>query len=100
MNYIPLHARESFNSDELEVPKIKRISFKPKEQKLQKKRHSNSALELEREMKYCDQNFRKILEADTSNRSCSDSAISGSESCVYFGTTDAKSDLTGYHHFC
>ncbi|CAL9133036.1 unnamed protein product [Musa acuminata var. zebrina] len=95
MNYIPLHARESFNSDELEVPKIKRISFKPKEQKLQKKRHSNSALELEREMKYCDQNFRKILEADTSNRSCSDSAISGSESCVYFGTTDAKCDLTG-----
>ncbi|URD81360.1 GATA transcription factor 26 [Musa troglodytarum] len=95
MNYIPLHARESFNSDELQVPKIESISFKPKEQKLQKKRHSNSALELECEMQYCDQNFCKILEGDASNRSCSDSAISGSESCVDFGTTDAKSDLTG-----
>ncbi|RRT54350.1 hypothetical protein B296_00049227, partial [Ensete ventricosum] len=93
-NYIPLHARESFNPDELEVSKIKSVSFKPKEQKLQKKMHSNSALELECKMQYCDQNFHKILEGDTSNRSSSDSAISGSESCVYFGTTDAKSDLT------
>ncbi|XP_065006401.1 GATA transcription factor 26-like isoform X2 [Musa acuminata AAA Group] len=93
-NYVPLHAREAFDSDELKVPKIKNISFKPKEHKWQKKKQSNNILESECEIQYCDQNFHKIAEGDTSNRSSSGSAISGSDSCVQFGTTDA-SDVTG-----
>ncbi|URE04277.1 GATA transcription factor 26 [Musa troglodytarum] len=93
-NYVPLHAREAFDSDELKVPKVKNISFKPKEHKLQKKKQSNNILESECEIQYCDQNFHKIAEGDTSNRSSSGSAISGSDSCVQFGTTDA-SDVTG-----
>ncbi|XP_064996412.1 GATA transcription factor 27-like isoform X2 [Musa acuminata AAA Group] len=93
-NYVPLHAREFFNSDELKVSKIKSISSKSKEQKLQKNKQSKSTLENECEIQYYDQNFLKIVEGDVSNRSSSESAISGSESCVHFGTTDA-SDITG-----
>nr|XP_018678135.1 PREDICTED: GATA transcription factor 27-like isoform X2 [Musa acuminata subsp. malaccensis] len=93
-NYVPLHAREFFNSDELKVSKIKSISSKSKEQKLQKNKQSKSTLENECEIQYYDQNFLKIIEGDVSNRSSSESAISGSESCVHFGTTDA-SDITG-----
>ncbi|URD87653.1 GATA transcription factor 26 [Musa troglodytarum] len=93
-NYVPLHSRDSFNSDELKVSKIKSISSKSKEQKLQKNKQSKSTLENECEIQYYDQNFLKIVEGDVSNRSSSDSAISGSESCVHFGTTDA-SDITG-----
>ena len=33
-----------------------------------------------------DQEFQKVLEEDTSNRSSSGSAISYSESCSYFGS--------------
>ncbi|CAL9081290.1 unnamed protein product [Musa textilis] len=93
-NYVPLHSRDSFNSDELKVSKIKSISSKSKEQKLQKNKQSKSTLENECEIQYYDQNFLKIVEGDVSNRSSSESAISGSESCVHFGTTDA-SDITG-----
>ncbi|WOL10492.1 GATA transcription factor 26-like isoform X2 [Canna indica] len=93
-NYVPMHARESLNSDESNVSKIKSMTFKFKEQKLQKKRPSNCTLESECEMKYCDQNFHKVVEGDTSNQSSSESAISGSESFVHFGTT-AASDVTG-----
>ncbi|KAJ8464591.1 hypothetical protein OPV22_027143 [Ensete ventricosum] len=93
-NYIPLHARESFNSDELKVSKIKSIFSKSKEQKLHKNKQSKGTLENECEIQYYDQNFFKIVEGDVSNRSSSESAISGSESCVHFGTTDA-SDITG-----
>ncbi|XP_072983889.1 GATA transcription factor 27-like [Typha latifolia] len=93
-NYTPIHAREAIDSEEINVTKVKSISFKPKEQKLPKKKQNNAILENEREMPFCDQNFRKIVEGDTSNRSSSGSAISYSESCGHFGTADA-SDLTG-----
>ncbi|XP_073002293.1 GATA transcription factor 26 [Typha latifolia] len=94
-NYTPLHAREPIDSEELkEVTRVKSFSFKPKEQKLPKKKQTNSILVRQREMPYCDQNFRKIVEGDTSNRSSSCSAVSYSESCAHFGTTDA-SDMTG-----
>ncbi|XP_074592893.1 GATA transcription factor 26-like [Curcuma longa] len=92
-NYTPLHAREPFNSVELNVPKIK-ISFKPKEQKLQKRNHQNDMLESEFEMQYCDQNFCKVAKGDKSNQCSSESEISGSESCVHFDTIEA-SDITG-----
>ncbi|KAG6515734.1 hypothetical protein ZIOFF_026163 [Zingiber officinale] len=45
-------------------------------------------------MPHSDQYYHKIVEGDTSNRSSSGSAISGSDSCVHFGTTDA-SEITG-----
>ncbi|XP_064977160.1 GATA transcription factor 26-like isoform X1 [Musa acuminata AAA Group] len=93
-NYVPLHAREVFDSDELKVPKIKSVPIKPKNEKLQKIQQGNHKLESECEMQYCDQNFHKIVEGDISNRSSSGSAISGSDSCLHFGTNDA-SDLTG-----
>lgn len=92
-NYTPLHAREPFNSVELNVPKIK-ISFKPKEQKLQKRNHQNDMSESEFEMQYCDQNFCKVAKGDNSNQYSTESEISGSESCVHFDTIEA-SDITG-----
>ncbi|WOL09572.1 hypothetical protein Cni_G18325 [Canna indica] len=96
-NYIPLRAREPFDSEELRVPKIKCISFKPlkpKEHKSHKKKQSNYKTGSDWEMQFCDQNFRKIPETDTSNRSSSGSAMSGSDSCVNVGTNDI-SDVTG-----
>ncbi|XP_042390382.1 GATA transcription factor 26-like isoform X1 [Zingiber officinale] len=93
INYTPLHAREPFNSVELNVPKIK-ISFKPKEHKLQKRNHQNDMLESEFEMQYCDQNFCKVAKGYQSNQCSSESEISGSESCVHFDTIEA-SDITG-----
>lgn len=101
-NYTPLHARELIDSEEFKVTKVKSLSFKPKEKKLQKIKQSDADVENEHEMPYSDQNFRKILERDTrkilerdtSNRSSSGSATSYSESCAHFGTTEA-SDLTG-----
>ncbi|XP_010933571.1 GATA transcription factor 26 isoform X2 [Elaeis guineensis] len=93
-NYTPMHAREPIDSEELKVTKAKSISLKSKEQKLHKKKQSITTLGSEREIPYSDQNFRKIADGDTSNRSSSGSAISYSESCAHFGTTDA-SDMTG-----
>lgn len=93
-NYTPLHARELIDSEEYKVPKVKSISFKPKDKKPQKIKQSDYAVENEREMPYSDQNFRKIVEWDTSNRSSSGSATSYSESCAHFGTAEA-SEVTG-----
>ena len=93
-NYTPLHARELIESEEFKVSKVKSISFKPKEKKLQKIKQSCGGAENEREMPYSDQNFRKIIEGDTSNRSSSGSATSYSESCAHFGTPEA-SEVTG-----
>lgn len=49
-------------------------------------------------MRYSDQNFCKIVEGNTSNRSSTGSAISVSESCAHVGTIDAN-DMTGYDSF-
>ncbi|XP_074576760.1 GATA transcription factor 26-like [Curcuma longa] len=94
INYIPLHAREDFDADELKAPKIGSVTFKPKEQKLHNNKQSPCKLESECDMQFWDQNFCKFVEGDTSNRSSSGSAISGSESCLYFGNDDA-SKVTG-----
>ncbi|XP_074583079.1 GATA transcription factor 27-like [Curcuma longa] len=90
-NYVPLHAREAFNATEVKVPQKITVFFK--EKKLQKKNES-CILEGDHEMPHSDQYYHKIVEGDTSNRSSSGSAISGSDSCVHFGTTDA-SEITG-----
>nr|XP_018680989.1 PREDICTED: GATA transcription factor 27-like isoform X2 [Musa acuminata subsp. malaccensis] len=93
-NYTPLHAREAFDLENLRTFKVESISFKPKEQQLQKKRRSSNPLESLHEMRYSDQNFCKIVEGNTSNRSSTGSAISVSESCAHVGTIDAN-DMTG-----
>ncbi|KAJ6804481.1 GATA transcription factor 26-like [Iris pallida] len=92
-NYTPLHARDFIDSEEFKVSKVKSITFKPKEKKIIKIKQAGP-VEIERELPYSDQNFRKVLLVDTSNRSSSGSAISYSESCAQFGTIEA-SDLTG-----
>lgn len=91
-----MHARELIpDSEEFKAARVnKSVSFKPKEQKLPKKKLMNASSEIGHEMQCCDQNFKKIREEDPSNRSSSGSAISFSESCAHFGTADA-SDLTG-----
>ncbi|ONK55608.1 uncharacterized protein A4U43_UnF1060 [Asparagus officinalis] len=94
INYTPLHARELIEQEGLEVCKVKPIPVKPKEKKLQKIKQSSGALENKREIPYSDQNFRKMLERDTSNWSSSGSATSYSESCAHFATNEV-SDLTG-----
>ncbi|XP_077237415.1 GATA transcription factor 26-like [Tasmannia lanceolata] len=94
-NYTPLHSRaDLLDHENYKVPKVKSISIKSKDLKLQKRKRSNGNVELEGESLDCDQNFQKVLDEDTSNRSSSGSAISYSGSCAHFGTTDA-SDLTG-----
>ncbi|ONK56301.1 uncharacterized protein A4U43_C10F6370 [Asparagus officinalis] len=93
-NYTPLHAREPIDQEEFKMAKPKVIPFKPKEKRLQKIKQSCGSVEKRHEIPYSDQNFRKILEGDPSNRSSSGSATSYSESCAHFGTTEA-SDLTG-----
>ncbi|XP_042375951.1 GATA transcription factor 26-like [Zingiber officinale] len=92
-NYIPLHAREVIDSDGLNGSIKRSITFKLKEQKFPKTTQHKRKLPNECDMQYCDQNFCKF-EGDTSNRSSSGSAISGSDSCLYFATDDA-SNLTG-----
>ncbi|XP_042393915.1 GATA transcription factor 27-like [Zingiber officinale] len=91
-NYVPLHAREAFNVSEVKAPSKITVFFK--EKKLQKKKESNYILEGDREVQYPDQYCHKFAEGDTSNRSSSGSAISGSDSCVNFGINDA-SEITG-----
>ncbi|KAJ4952576.1 hypothetical protein NE237_029408 [Protea cynaroides] len=94
-NYTPLHARiETDDLEEYKVPKVKFISIKAKDSKFQKRKHVHDYMAVQRESLECDQNFQKFLEDDASNRSSSGSAISYSESCAQFGSTDA-SDLTG-----
>ncbi|XP_042405830.1 GATA transcription factor 26-like isoform X1 [Zingiber officinale] len=87
-NYIPLHAREAFDTAELKVPKV--IAFRSNEQKLHKNNQNKWKFESECEMQYYGQNFCKFIEGDTSNRSSSGSAVSGSNSCLHYGTDDAS----------
>ncbi|XP_074584682.1 GATA transcription factor 26-like [Curcuma longa] len=87
-NYIPLHAREAFDTAELKVPKV--ITFRSNEQKLHKNKQNKWKFESECEMQYYNQNFCKFIEGDTSNHSSSGSAVSGPDSCLYYGTDDAS----------
>ncbi|KAL6008337.1 hypothetical protein ACLOJK_033846 [Asimina triloba] len=96
-NYTPLHARaDLIDSRDYKVNKVKSITIKIKEPKLQKRKHFEDNAEIDGESVNSDQNFqkRKVFDEETSNRSSSGSAISYSESCGQFGSTDA-SDLTG-----
>ncbi|XP_058084800.1 GATA transcription factor 27-like [Magnolia sinica] len=94
-NYTPLHARgDIVDSRDYKITKVKSISIKIKEPKPHKRKHFDDNAEVEGEAPNSGQNFRRALEEDTSNRSSSGSAISYSESCGHFGSTDA-SDITG-----
>ncbi|XP_043725758.1 GATA transcription factor 26-like [Telopea speciosissima] len=94
-NYTPLHTRiETDDLEEYKVPRLKIISIKAKDLKLQKRKQTHDNVAVQGKAPECDQNFRKILDDDASNRSSSGSAISYSESCAQFGSTDA-SDFTG-----
>lgn len=95
-NYTPLHAREPIEWEEPKVTKMKSISFKTTEQKLQKRKHMKGIVENVRKIPFSesDQSYIRTFEGDVSNRSSSGSAISYSESCANFGAVDA-SDCTG-----
>ncbi|OVA11301.1 zinc finger protein [Macleaya cordata] len=94
-NYTPLHARaESDDFEDYKIPKVKNLVIKTKETKLYKRKQNHDSFVVKREAPDYEQNFRRGIEEDTSNRSSSGSAISYSESCAQFGGTDA-SELTG-----
>ncbi|KAL0923295.1 hypothetical protein M5K25_007346 [Dendrobium thyrsiflorum] len=95
-NYTPLHARELSEWGEPKVAKMKNISLKSKEHKLNKRKQMHGIVENECEMRFSelDQNYVRTFEGNASNRSSSGSAISYSESCANFAVADA-SDLTG-----
>lgn len=94
INYTPHHVRDNFDSEDFKASKAKTICFKSKELKSHKKKQNIGVMKIEHDIPYSGQNFRKIFEGAASNRSSSGSAVSYSESCAHFGTTDA-SDLTG-----
>ncbi|KAE8778093.1 GATA transcription factor 28 [Hordeum vulgare] len=76
VNYTPAHRWEDTDADKL----------KHKGQKQPKKRPNRSIVQDE---PCSDQNFWKMGNADTSNRSGSGSAVSYSESCAPYGSVDA-----------
>ncbi|ERN01095.1 GATA transcription factor 26 [Amborella trichopoda] len=93
-NYTPLHSRgEAIESDVSNFPKVKNPSLKLKEDKLHK-RKQNDIIEEAKGEEAGFALYRRGLEEDTSTRSSSGSAISYSESCVQFASTDAK-DIRG-----
>ncbi|KAG0453006.1 hypothetical protein HPP92_025368 [Vanilla planifolia] len=95
-NYAPFHAREPIHCEEPRIAKRKCISYKTKEQKLQKRKQINDLVEYDHEILFSkpEQNCLLTFECDASNRSSSGSATSYSESCANFNTTDA-SDWAG-----
>lgn len=93
-NYTPLHARsEPDDFEDYRVSRVKSISIKNREAKMQKRKQINDNV-VAATADHSPGGFRKFLEEDTSNRSSSGSAVSNSESCAQFGSADA-SDLTG-----
>ncbi|KAF7004948.1 hypothetical protein CFC21_020110 [Triticum aestivum] len=86
VNYTPAHRREDTGASEARPDKLKL-----KGQKQPKKRPNRSTVKDE---PWSDQNFWKMGNADTSNRSGSGSAVSYSESCAPYGSIDA-SEIVG-----
>ncbi|XP_037480244.1 GATA transcription factor 26-like isoform X1 [Triticum dicoccoides] len=82
VNYTPAHRREDTGASEARPDKLKL-----KGQKQPKKRPNRSIVKDE---PWSDQNFWKMGNADTSNRSGSGSAVSYSESCAPYGSVDAR----------
>ncbi|PIA30974.1 hypothetical protein AQUCO_05300062v1 [Aquilegia coerulea] len=92
VNYTPLHARaEPDDFVEYKVPKVKLVSVKNKEVNFLKRKQIHEHFAVVGEAPQYDQNWRRSIEEDTSNRSSSGSAISYSESCAQYGGTDASS---------
>ncbi|OEL25153.1 GATA transcription factor 26 [Dichanthelium oligosanthes] len=85
-NYTPMHRKD--DNDEPRVSKLKPPTSKPKSQK---KKPNHIIME---NGPFSGQNFRKMGDADPSNRSSSGSAVSYSESCAPYGAVDA-SEMTG-----
>ncbi|KAG2573008.1 GATA transcription factor 26-like isoform X2 [Panicum virgatum] len=87
-NYTPMHRKDDIDDDEPRVSKLKPPTSKLKSQK---KKASHIIME---NVPFSGQNFRKMGDADTSNRSSLGSAISYSESCAPYGDVDA-SEMSG-----
>ncbi|EMS65191.1 GATA transcription factor 26 [Triticum urartu] len=90
VNYTPAHRREDTGASEARPDKLKL-----KGQKQPKKRPNRNIVKDE---PWSDQNFWKMGNADTSNRSGSGSAVSYSESCAPYGSIDA-SEIAGSASF-
>ncbi|XP_062226312.1 GATA transcription factor 26-like isoform X2 [Phragmites australis] len=84
-NYTPMHRRDDIDDVEPRVSKLKPPTSKPK---ALKKKPDHIIMENE---PFSGQNFRKMGDADPSNRSSSGSAVSYSESCAPYGVADASS---------
>ena len=92
-NYTPMHRKDDIDDDEPRVSKLKPPTSKFKSQK---KKASHVIME---NVLFSGQNFRKMGDADTSNRSSLGSAISYSESCAPYGDVDA-SEMSGQSSQC
>jgi len=92
-NYTPMHRKDDIDDDEPRVSKLKPPTSKLKSQK---KKASHIIME---NVPFSGQNFRKMGDADTSNRSSLGSAISYSESCAPYGDVDA-SEMSGQSSQC
>ncbi|XP_022971837.1 GATA transcription factor 26-like [Cucurbita maxima] len=95
-NYTPLHARTV--PDEYEdhrASRVKSISInKNKEVKLLKRKLQQADGSIAWMLPDQGQDYHRVVDEDTSNRSSSGSVISNPESCAHFSSADA-SDLTG-----
>ncbi|KAG8082882.1 hypothetical protein GUJ93_ZPchr0014g46807 [Zizania palustris] len=88
MNYTPMHARDDIDAKEPGASKLKPLTFKLKEHKQLKKKPSYIAME---NGPFSDQNFRKMGDADPTNRSGSGSALSYSSADASEMTASAQS---------
>ncbi|KAK9698844.1 hypothetical protein RND81_08G135300 [Saponaria officinalis] len=97
VNYTPLHARVDPDSyEDHRAMRMKSISLKKSDEKPNKRKlNYGNTMAIGREFNpEYNHSYSKNIDADTSNRSSSGSAVSNSESCAQFGSADA-SDLTG-----
>ncbi|KAI3918635.1 hypothetical protein MKX01_041955 [Papaver californicum] len=100
-NYTPLHARvETDDFEEYKGPKVKNLVIKTKCSKMYKRKQDHDSFVVKMEDPDYEISYHRSTDEDTSNRSSSGSgsgsgsAISYSESCAQFGTTEA-SEWTG-----
>ncbi|CAN6486830.1 unnamed protein product [Victoria cruziana] len=89
-NYRPLHSRaEATEPVQRRIPKFKLVLLETEEKRLRKRKLNEVDSESEDGSSDYEPPTEKILEEDSSNRSSSGSAVSCSESCAQFGSTDA-----------
>ncbi|XP_039141309.1 GATA transcription factor 26-like isoform X2 [Dioscorea cayenensis subsp. rotundata] len=98
-NYVPQHVRELTDQVELKVSKEKITPLKNNLQRVQKRKLENVIAETEQIVPLHEQNFQKVLEEDTGNRSSSGSATSCSEDHIHAGAPDII-DLRASAQFC